>query len=59
MRKIKFRSNGYYRRERVNIIKAIGVLVLSAAITYYGVISVRCYNHYSALVNGQVTTINF
>jgi len=52
-------SSSYRRRERWNIVKIIAVLVLTAAIGYYGFIGIKCYKHYQELLNNRVATINF
>ena len=51
-------SCGYRRRERINILKIVAVLALTAAIGYYGFLGVKCYRHFEELRRGVVTTIN-
>ena len=51
-------SSGYRRRERWNIVKIIAVLVLTAAIGYYGFLGVKCIRHFEELKRGNVITIS-
>jgi hypothetical protein len=52
-------SSGYRRRERLDVVKIIAVLALTAAIGYYGFIGIKCYKHCQELLNNRVSTINF
>lgn len=59
MRRIRTIRPSYYRRERLNVVKIVAVLALTAAIGYYGFLGVKCYRHCQELLNNRVATISF
>lgn len=47
------------RRDRCNIAKGIGILILTAGICYYGLMAHKCYMHMSNLLDNRMSTIGF
>lgn len=46
-------------RDRSNIAKGIGVIILSIGIVYYGLLWHKCYIHMENLLNDRISTIGF